>query len=191
MAPAAGFKDEVMAPPEVAKAGLSLSSLMIAVVVAVLLSVSMAGGLVFWMARSGRLPGRGGSGAAAAAEPAAAAAVVVAKTHPMVLEPILANLADAGGAAYLRVSITLRVVDAPIVKGEKPKEAEKGAPVVDVENAEVRDTVLEVIGRMTSQELLVTDGKDKLKRVLTAAIVQHVPEVKIAGVYFTEFLVQQ
>jgi flagellar FliL protein len=58
----------------------------------------------------------------------------------MVLEPLLVNLADAGGSSYLRVALTLRVADVADKKGAKASDEksknDKGADAV----AAVRDT---------------------------------------------------
>jgi flagellar FliL protein len=103
----------------------------------------------------------------------------------------LVNLADAGGNAYLRVSITLRIQD-DTSKNPKPKDdkPEKGKPVNEFEAAE-RDAALDAIGRLTAVELLQTNGKELLKRQLAAAMMKRVPELKVTDIYFTEFLVQQ
>jgi len=186
-----------MAPPDAIKApGIPVVPIALAIVAAAIVSVALAGGIFYWMARSGHLPVAGGSVASTApatAKAAVPAAVAIPKSHPVVLEPLLVNLADQGGTAYLRVSITLRVLDDVPVKGEKPKDEkpEKGKPAVDENEAAVRDTALDVIGRMSAVELLQTDGKDKLKHRLTQAIAQRVPELKVTGIFFTEFLVQQ
>jgi flagellar FliL protein len=110
----------------------------------------------------------------------------------MALEPMLVNLADAGGSSYLRVVLTLRVLDAPAKKDEKPKEEtskdEKGS---SEQVAAVRDTVLTVLGRQTAEGLLAVDGKEHLKGELKSALVTHNPELKVTDVFFTDYLVQR
>ncbi|WP_176441596.1 flagellar basal body-associated FliL family protein [Granulicella rosea] len=165
-------------------------SLALAAVITAVLTLSLAGGGVYWLAHTGRL------GSALAADKAPKAAVVEAppppKTHSVAFEPLLVNLADEGGTAYLRLSLSLRVLDDEPVKGAKAKEEkpDKGKPVNESEAA-VRDVALDVIGRTTAQQLLEVDGKEKLKQQLIAAITKRVPEVKVKDIFFTEFLVQQ
>jgi flagellar FliL protein len=199
MASSTQFKDETMAAPEASKGSatpaIPLLTMSVAIAGAAVLSVALAGGAVYWMARSGHLPGSAAAAAtpgAPAHEAAAAAPVASPKTHAVVLEPLLVNLADQGGAAYLRVSMTLRVQDEIPVKGEKAKEetADKGKPVNENEAA-LRDAALDAIGRMSAADLLQTDGKDKLKERLLHAFAQRVPELKVTAMYYTDFLVQQ
>jgi flagellar FliL protein len=106
----------------------------------------------------------------------------------MVLDPILVNLADSSGGAYLRVGVTLAVPDKGAVKGEKDDESKA---VEKETNPSVRDTVLTVLGRQTSEDLLGPDGKDRLKRELKKAIAERNAEIRVSDIFFTEFLVQR
>ena len=169
--------------------GVPVVPLVIAVVLAVVIAVAAAGGALFYLVKSGKLPMGGGAAKAEVAEP------VVVKTHEVVLEPLLVNLADEGGHAYLRITMTLSVQDPPpLAKGEKPKEEEKPpekGKVVIEHDAEIRDAALGVIGSETSDALLAADGKENLKTKLKTAIAAHVPEMKVTDLFFTEFLVQR
>lgn len=167
-------------------ARLPVVPLLIAVVLGVVISTLGACGIVYFLARTGRLPMP--SGAVAKAEP-----VVSTTTHAMVLEPLLVNLADGGGNAYLRVGLTLRVADA-VGKGNEKTKEEKGSDSKsgkDADAAAVRDTTLAVLGRQTSAGLLAGDGKERLKAELKAAIAEHNRELKVTDLFFTEFLVQR
>lgn len=171
--------------------GVPFLSLALAVLIAVVLAVPLTCGGLYWLIHTGRLslpsPGEKAAKAAAAAE-----AGPPPKTHSIAFEPLLVNLADEGGSAYLRLSLSLRVLDEVSPKGEKAKEEkpEKGKPANESEAA-VRDVALDVIGRTTAKELLQVDGKEKLKQQLMSAMTKRVPEVKVKDVFFTEFLVQQ
>ncbi len=160
--------------------------LLIAMVVAVGLAVSGAGGVVMWLAKTGRLP----TGSAAKVETPVKAEAP--KTHLVALEPLIVNLAEEGGRSYVRIAMTLRVEDPAPVKGEKPKEEApaKGKPVNDLEAAE-RDIALSVIGRETAAELLEVNGKDDLKQRLRTAMADKLKDAKVVDVMFTEFLVQR
>ena len=171
-----------VAAPVTAK--FPLIPLLIAVVVGVLVAVLGVGGVVFYLARTGRLPVREGSAHKAETS-------VTVSTHAMVLEPLLVNLADAGGSSYLRVAMTLRVADAAEgkekAKEEKPKEDKETSDAV----ASVRDTMLTVLGRQTADHLLAVDGKEQLKAELKSALAEHNSDLKVMDVFFTDFLVQR
>jgi len=156
--------------------------LLIAVVVGVVIATLGVGGLVYFLAHTGRLPVLGG--AAQKIETAAPSA-----THALVLEPLLVNLADAGGSSYLRTSLTLRIADAADKKANNEKS--KNAKGTDDAVAAVRDTVLTVLGRQTADGLLAADGKEHLKTELKSALAEHNADLKVKDVFFTDFLVQR
>lgn len=166
-------------------AKLPVVPLLIAVLLGVVIATLGAGGIVYLLARSGRLPIQ--SGVAAKTEPA-----VTPTTHAMVLEPLLVNLADNSGNAYLRVGLTLRVADAVSKGNEKVKEEKPGdSKSSKYADAAVRDTALAVLGRQSAEDLLAVDGKERLKTELKAAIAEHNSELKVTDLFFTEFLVQR
>ena len=156
--------------------------LLIAVVLGVVIATLGVGGIVYFLARTGRLP-----------IPSMKVEPVISTSRAMVLEPLLVNLADGGGNAYLKVGLTLRVADAGASGNEKPKDEKSadGKGGKDPEAAAVRDTALAVLGRQTSEGLLADDGKERLKAELKAAIAEHNHELKVMDLFFTEFLVQR
>ncbi|WP_263365578.1 flagellar basal body-associated FliL family protein [Edaphobacter bradus] len=161
-----------------------LVAVLIAVVLGTTLSAVAVVGALYYFVRSGRLPLPGG--AAARVEPNAPV-----ETHATVLEPLLVNLADEGGAAYLRIGISLSVAD---VAGQsaKAKEGKGDSGKQDKgPEASLRDTALAVLGSQTSAELLAPDGKERLKSELKQAFDAHNPEIKVVNLYFTDFLVQR
>jgi flagellar FliL protein len=173
-----------VAAPAATPAKFPIVPLLIAVVAGVLVTAMGIGGVVYYLARTGKLPLRSGSPAVAKAEP-----VVPITTHAIVVEPLLVNLADAGGASYLRLALTLRVADATTKKDGKPKE-EKGKDG-DEAVAALRDTTLTVLGRQTADGLLAVDGKERLKAELKLALARHNTDLKVTDIFFTDFLVQR
>ncbi len=156
--------------------------LLLSVVVAVLLAVGGCGAVLYTLVRSGKL--HTGLPTAAAATAATAVAVPV-KILP--LEPLLANLADADGHAYLRLGVTLQVADEPKKDKKDEKETKGPSPL----EAGLRDSVLEVLGRETSSGLLAADGKERLKRELMAKFAERNADAKVHEIFFTDFLVQR
>jgi flagellar protein FliL len=171
-----------VAAPAAAPAKFPLVPLLIAVVAGVLIAALGVGGVVYYLARKGKLPEHGV--AVVKAEP-----IVLITTHAVVLEPLLVNLADAGGASYLRVALTLRVADATAKKDAKPKEEKSKDGDEDV--AAVRDTTLMVLGKQTADGLLAADGKELLKAELRSALAKRNTDLKVTDIFFTDFLVQR
>jgi flagellar protein FliL len=171
--------------PAPAPAKVPVVPVLIAVVVGVVIAALGVGGIVYYLARTGRLPMQEGA-------TQKTGAVVPIGTHAMALEPLLVNLADAGGNSYLRLALTLRVADVADKKGAKSKdEKSKADKDTDDAIAAVRDTVLTVLGRQTADGLLGADGKEHLKAELKTALVEHNTDLKVTDVFFTDFLVQR
>jgi len=182
----AGVSPTPPAPaPAPTEAKVPVLPLLIAVVVGVVIATLGVGGVAYYLVHTGRLPMQ--AGVAQKTE-----AAIPAATHAMVFEPLLVNLADPSGSAYLRVALTLRVADAADKKGAKAKdEKSKDDKGADDAVAAVRDTLLTVLGRQTSDGLLAADGKEHLKVELKAALAEHNGDLKVTDVFFTDFLVQR
>jgi flagellar FliL protein len=160
-------------------------SLLIAVVMGAAIAAIGVGGGVYYLVHTGRLPMQG-------AATQKTEVVASTSTHAMVLEPLLVNLADPGDNSYLRVALTLRVVDVVGKKVSKTEnEKSKDSKVSDDAAAAVRDTVLTVLGRQTTDGLLAVDGKEHLKVQLKTALAEHNADLKVKDVFFTDFLVQR
>ena len=160
-------------------------AILLAVAAGVVITTAGIGGIAYYLVRTGRLPGQGMA-------PRKAETVAPA-THAMVLEPLLVNLADAGGGSYLRVALTLRVVDPSDKKNSQTKDEKSNDDknASDEAAAAVRDTVLTMLGRQTADDLLAADGKEHLKSALKSALAAHNADLKVADIYFTDFLVQR
>jgi flagellar FliL protein len=182
---------EVSQAPSSGQSKPGFVQLLMLIVVSVLISAGLLACSIYYLAKSGRL---GTVTATTLMAPMAAKtdATAAAPTHAVVLEPMVVNLADEGGKTYLRLGLTLRVVDPELKKGEKPEE-EKSKDTKNSGDADaaVRDTALEVLGRQTAEMLLAPQGKEQLKTDLKIAIARHNPELKVTELFFTEFLVQR
>ncbi len=95
------------------------------------------------------------------------------------LETFVLNLADPGQRSYLRVGVDLGL-------GREMGKGDDAPPV-----AQIRDTILGVLGQCKVEDLLTETGKTKLKADLLGALQAKVPGQKVEEVYFTEFLIQR
>jgi flagellar protein FliL len=130
----------------------------------ILLIVSAGAGVWFWINRS------------AAPAQAQNSNAVVSTLH---LDTFVLNLADVNQRSYLRVGVDLGL-------NQEAKRAEEIVPV-----AEVRDTILGVLGDVKVDDLMTPAGKTKLKQDLVRALGERVPQLGVQEVYFTEFLIQR
>ncbi|MGH9353875.1 MAG: flagellar basal body-associated FliL family protein [Terriglobia bacterium] len=153
------------------------SKIVIIGVVLVLILVLGGGGYVF-MSRRALANSKKTNKPEAPAKKADATPVAV-----IPLESFVVNLADPGQNSFLRIGITVALAK-PLPKGS---ETPADSPFVP----EIRDTILGVLNVWQSSSLLAPDGKAKLKAQLLAALQQRLPELGVADIYFTDFLIQQ
>lgn len=148
------------------------------------MTAAAAAGTVYALKRMGRLPLRAASVAEHAPAPVG--------THLVTLDPMLVNLADTSGTAYLKISMVLQVADAPGGKSSA-RQAETSSDKADNSEATIaaRDTALTVLGRQTSDALLAVDGKSRLKTELKEGMAARNPQMKVTDIFFTDFLVQR
>ncbi len=106
--------------------------------------------------------------------------------EPVVVGPIIANLADEGGDRYLKVKIVL------LETKKKAKEAKKEgeATGISLENAIIRDVIINTISAKTSDDLLSVSGKEELKNEIMTSINKAVHRRLVVKIYFTEFIIQ-
>ena len=105
------------------------------------------------------------------------------------------NLADPAGRKYIRLTVVVEFApDNPdyeklSAEAKKTYEAEFQTkingrmPVMD-------DVVITLLSTKTYDTLYTADGKEKLRTEVKNAIQAKMPDYKLLGVYFTEFVVQ-
>jgi flagellar basal body-associated protein FliL len=104
-------------------------------------------------------------------EPTAAADDGTRIKSTLHLETFVLNLADADQKSYLRVGIDLGV--------NKEVGKSENAPSV----AQVRDTILRVLGLAKVEELLTAKGKNRLKADLVKALQERMPNLGVEEIY--------
>ncbi len=143
------------------------------VIVAVVVLGAGGGGAAYWKWGMG--------GGAAHGEAPAEAAAPAAEPSLSKFDPFIVNLADGGGQAYLRVTLSLLVAS----EAEAKHLAEK-----DVTRTRIRSAILEVLSTQTAAELITPDGKAELRRAITDRIASLNEPVDVRDVLFTDFVVQ-
>ena len=103
------------------------------------------------------------------------------KSAVLPLEPFVVNLADPDAARYLRIRISLMVDDKT-----KSKELLENQAL----QLKVRDVILQSLTAKTSQELINSDGKNKLRQEIQEKVTVYFQEAKLVDVVFTEFVIQ-
>jgi flagellar FliL protein len=156
--------------------------LALTVIVGIIVGVACLAGGVYLLMRTGKLH----TGPLLVFSERTSAPAVA--THTISLDPILVNLADPSGHAYLRLGLALEIEDGPLTVAST--DAAHAMNLLKEREIPIRDTVLAVLGQQTSSALLESGGKERLKQDLQAALALHNPELKVRNLYFSDFLVQ-
>jgi len=96
-------------------------------------------------------------------------------------EPFVANLADPGGARYLRISVRL------IVPGSDDAEHIQKS---EVQLMRIRSGILELLGEQKADEIVKPAGKAALKQAIAERAASIIEPVKVSDVLFSDFVVQ-
>jgi len=161
------------------KGGSSIGKMLMIVVLA--LVSSAGGGVISFMLISRTL----GAQAKAAEKPEKAEqekmAELLEKSAVIPLEPFVVNLADPEAARYLRIKISLLVDDKTKVKEAAENQALQ---------LKVRDVILESLTAKRSQDLINSEGKNKLRQEIQQKVAVYFRTPKLVDVMFTEFVIQ-
>jgi flagellar FliL protein len=160
--------------------GSSIGKMLMIVVLA--LVSSAGGGVISFMLISRTL---GPQQAKAAEKPEKAEqekmAELLEKSAVIPLEPFIVNLADTESARYLRIKISLLVDDKTRVKEATENQALQ---------LKVRDVILQSLTAKRSQDLISSEGKNKLRLEIQEKVAVYFRAPKLVEVMFTEFVIQ-
>jgi flagellar FliL protein len=94
------------------------------------------------------------------------------------LQPFIVNLNDSEQARYLRLNVTVGIAEGG---GEKPDQ---------LFITRVRNAMLVVLSAKTSEDVLSSAGKAKLRKELLKAARKASQEPEVKAIYITDFIVQ-
>ena len=171
---------EAKEPQPSPKGGFSIGKILLVVVLAL---VSSAGGgvLSFVLIRQA-LPVQ----AAQVTEKSEKAeqekfAELLEKSAVVPLEPFVVNLADSDAARYLRIKISLMVDDKTKLKDVVENQALQ---------LKVRDVILQSLTAKRSQDLITSEGKNRLRQEIQDKVAVYFRAPKLVDVIFTDFVIQ-
>ncbi|WP_035587960.1 flagellar basal body-associated FliL family protein [Hippea jasoniae] len=111
-----------------------------------------------------------------------------ANLTPVVVGPLIVNLADVGGDRYLKIKLVL--LEAVAKKEEKKEEGEENKTGINLQDAVIKDTIITVLSSKTSDDLLSISGKEELKNELMTAINRALHRPVVRKIYFLTFIIQ-
>lgn len=97
----------------------------------------------------------------------------------LALDPFLVNLADKEESRFVKATFQLGLA-------EEMKEEGKET----VSTAAMRDSIITLLTSKTSEQILTSQGKDKLREEIRARINAVAPKMKVSEVYIVDFVVQ-
>lgn len=103
----------------------------------------------------------------------------LADVGPMVdIEEFIVNIISGDAAHYVKASLTIELT------------SEQGKVEAEKRMAQLRDSILLLVGNKTFEELQDLQGKKQLKAEITSRINSFLKAGKVKDVYFTNFVVQ-
>jgi flagellar protein FliL len=95
------------------------------------------------------------------------------------LESFLVNLADHDNICFVKATFQLGL-----------EEEWKGESKNSVEMASIRDAIISLLTSKTSDQLMTSQGKDKLREEIRLRVNAVSPKVKVVEVYIYDFVIQ-
>jgi flagellar FliL protein len=158
-----------------------------------------AGGVLGAATATGVLPVGGAKASASAAESKAPAEHGHERVNAGFLLPTrerIVNLADPGAMRYLKAAIVLELID-PSGKLAVPKSGEEYKKKQEELAKELKgpltlidDQITVILSAKTVAELMSPEGKQRLRDELRERLQRLLPEYRLVGVYFTDFIIQ-
>ncbi len=145
--------------------------------IGILLLMGVGGGGFFWW-QGRQTADAAGHDSGGHATPAAEGPQV---SGALPFEPFIVNLADPGGARYLKADVRLVVSGA-----ESLEELEEDEVVM----LRLRSAILEHLSQKTALELTTPGGKEALKQEIAERCTKILGHAKVSDVLFAEFVVQ-
>ncbi len=97
-------------------------------------------------------------------------------------DPFVVNLADGGGARFLRIGLSL------IISGDESDA--KHLEETKIALLRIRSEVIELLAQQTSEHVVTAEGKKALKEEIEAIATNILEPMEVLDVLFTEFVVQ-
>jgi flagellar protein FliL len=97
----------------------------------------------------------------------------------LALEPFLVNLADNNEARFVKVTFHLGLE-------EEWKEESKNS----VTMAAMRDSIISLLSSKTAEQIMTTEGKEKLRAEVLSRVSTVSPKIKVLDIYIVDFVVQ-
>jgi flagellar FliL protein len=119
-----------------------------------------------------------GSGSSGSGDEIHAAGKELAKAT-MALEPFLVNLADTEESRFVKTTFQLGLAEELKEEGKDP-----------IATAAMRDSIITLLSSKTSEQILTSEGKEKLRGEIRTRVNAIAPELKVLEVYIVDFVVQ-
>jgi flagellar FliL protein len=160
---------------------MSNKVLLILVGLVLVLVLVMGGGMfMIWT----KLPSASPKAVVPEPEAGAEAGAIPDKTKPedigavVSVETFIVNLADPGGARYLRVTMDLELA------------GKAGGDEIIKRMPQIRDAILMILSTKRYADISTTEGKTALREEILNAVNGLLASVQISRIYFKEFVIQ-
>jgi flagellar protein FliL len=97
----------------------------------------------------------------------------------LALDPFLVNLADKEEIRFVKTTFQLGLA-------EEPNEEANNTAVI----AAIRDSIISLLSSKTAEQILTTQGKDKLREEIRSRVRSVAPRIDVLEVYIVDFVVQ-